>query len=240
MTALLSAGMPATAGSLLCAAPMLAAILVAWPRLLAAPARTDGPLFALPRGIVLLLAALAAVTFLIEGAMLDWSALLVGGRGLVAKNQAGIGYILFATAMTAGRLLGDRVTARIGDTAAVAGGGGIAVAGFALLLAMPVASLALGGFLLIGLGASNIVPVLFRQAGAQTRMPSSLAVSAITTIGYAGVLAGPAGIGFVANRVGLPNAFWMLAGLLCLVPLGARAATGLARSEPAARAEHGT
>ncbi len=226
MTALLSAGVPASVATLICAGPMLAAILVAWPRLLVARAGERGPLFVLPRGIVLLLAALAAITFLVEGAMLDWSALLVGGRFLIAKREAGIGYILFAIAMTAGRLVGDRVTARLGDAATVASGGVVAIAGLALLLLAPIAPVALGGFLLIGLGASNIVPVLFRQAGAQRSMPSALAVSAITTIGYSGVLAGPAAIGFVADRVGLPDAFWLLAALLCLVPLSARAATG--------------
>jgi hypothetical protein len=50
----------------------------------------------------------------------------------------------------------------------------------------------MAGFLLIGLGASNIVPVLFRNAGSQTAIPSALAVGAITTTGYAGILVGPA------------------------------------------------
>jgi hypothetical protein len=98
----------------------------------------------------------------------------------------------------------------------------VAVAGFAVLLTAPFAPLALGGFLLIGLGASNTVPVLFRKAGAQTVMPAALAISAVTTTGYAGILAGPAVIGFVAKGVGLHDAFWMLAGLLGLVPLTAR------------------
>ena len=225
MTALLSEGVPARLGSLMCAAPMLASIIVAWPRLLVGRADENDPLVVLPRGIVLLLAALAAITFLVEGAMLDWSALLVSARGLIVKDEAGVGYILFAAAMTAGRLIGDRATAWLGDTATITSGGMLAVGGFVLLLTMPLASVALSGFVLIGLGASNIVPVLFRQAGSQTSMPASLAISAITTIGYAGVLAGPAAIGFVADHVGLPNAFWLLACLVCLVPLGARAAT---------------
>lgn len=43
-------------------------------------------------------------------------------------------------------------------------------------------------------------------------MPASLAISAITTIGYAGILAGPGLIGFVAHAFGLQLAF---AGLAC-------------------------
>jgi hypothetical protein len=43
----------------------------------------------------------------------------------------------------------------------------------------------MAGLVLIGLGAANIVPVLFRRAGSQTVMPPGLAVAAITTMGYA-------------------------------------------------------
>jgi amino acid transporter len=75
------------------------------------------------------------------------------------------------------------------------------------------------------LGASNVVPLLFRRAGAQHAMPSALAVAAITTMGYAGQLAGPAGVGMIAKAAGLPAAFWVLAALLCLVPACARLAT---------------
>ncbi|MBB3347880.1 MFS transporter [Sphingomonas sp. BK069] len=224
MTLLLSRSVAPLAATLACALPMVAAMAVATPRLLAARAE-PGPSFALPRGIVLLLALLAMVTFLVEGAMLDWSALLVVQRRLAPAAQAGLGYILFAAAMTAGRLGGDALVARLGDRRTLTAGGLLACVGLAALLALP-APFALGGFLLVGLGASNIVPVLFRRAGSQRRMPPALAIGAITTLGYAGVLVGPAGIGVAAAAVGLPASFWALAALLALVPLTARRAAG--------------
>ena len=94
-----------------------------------------------------------------------------------------------------------------------------------MVLLAPMAFLAMSGFLLIGLGASNIVPVLFGGAGKQHAMPAGLAVSAITTAGYAGNLVGPAVIGFVAKAAGLPVAFWLLAALVALVVLSAGAVT---------------
>jgi hypothetical protein len=100
-----------------------------------------------------------------------------------------------------------------------------ALAGFALLCLGHRIELAAAGFVLIGLGAANVVPVLFRQAGSQRAMPAAMAVSAVTTIGYAGYLAGPAAVGFVSTLAGLPQAFWMLAGLMSLVPILARRAT---------------
>ncbi|MBR1087112.1 MFS transporter [Bradyrhizobium manausense] len=225
MTALLSFRLGPLACTLICSALMLMAMALASPRLLRRAQAQEGPLFVLPHGIVLLLALLAAITFLIEGAMLDWGALLVIGERLVSEAQGGIGYIVFSIAMTAGRLGGDAVVARIGDRATLVGGSLLAVAGLAVLLLAPTADVAIAGFLLIGLGASNLVPVLFRGAARQTAMPTGLAVASITTAGYAGVLVGPAGIGFVAHAVGLPTAFWMLAMLMCLVTLSAGAVT---------------
>ena len=133
--------------------------------------------------------------------------------------------MLFSIGMTAGRLGGDPVVARFGDRAMLFWGSLLAVAGFAVLLVAPVATLVMAGFLLLGLGASNLVPVLFRRAGTQNVMPVGVAVAAITTTGYAGILIGPAAIGFFAKVVGLAPAFWMLAALMCLVTLSARVVT---------------
>jgi MFS transporter len=225
MTFLFSLRIGTLTSTLLCAVLMLVAIAMARPRLILTAQQSDGPLFAVPRDIVLVLAALAAITFLVEGALLDWSALLITGTGLVAAAQGGLGYMFFSIAMTAGRFGGDALTTRFGDNAMMFWGGLLAAVGFVVLLTAPAAAIAMAGFVLIGLGASNVVPVLFRRAGSQRAMPSALAVASITTTGYAGHLAGPAGVGFIAKALGLPSAFWVLAALLCLVPVCARLVT---------------
>ena len=225
ITFLLSLDIVPIVSTLFASALMAIAMLLAAPRLLRASHTEKTPLIVAPRGIVLLLAALAAVMFLVEAAILDWSALLVTGKGLVREAHGGLGYSIFAIAMTAGRFGGDFVSTRTGDRAILFWGGLATIAGFAIVLSAPVAFLAMSGFLLIGLGASNIVPVLFRGAGAQRVMPAGLAVAAITTAGYAGNLVGPALIGFVAKAAGLPVAFWLLAALVGAVVLSARAVT---------------
>lgn len=226
MTLLLSLGVRPLPAALCCAALTLAAVAGAAPGLLRArPGGAPGDsAFVFPRGVVLLIAGLAAVTFLAEGALLDWSALLITQKGLATAAQGGLGYMLFSVAMTIGRLSGDAVVNRLGPRTVLLFGGLLAVAGFVVLLTAPVGPIAMAGFLLIGLGASNIVPVLFSAAGRQKTMPPALAVAAITTTGYAGILAGPAVVGFVAHAIGLAAAFWLLAGLICLVPLLARPA----------------
>lgn len=221
MTVLLSLQLSALACTLICSVLILIAMVTAWPRLLRSAQVQEGPLFVLPHGSVLLLGLLGAITFLVEGAILDWGALLAIGAGLVSEAQGGAGYIVFSIAMTVGRLGGDAVVARIGDRATLFWGSLVAIAGFVVLLTASVAAVAMVGFLLVGLGASNLVPVLFRRAARQTAMPTGLAVAAITTAGYAGVLLGPAGVGFVARVGGLPTAFWLLAALMGLVTLSA-------------------
>ena len=227
ITFLLASNIDPIASTLIASVLMVIAMAFAAPRLLRASHSENSPLIVFPHGIVLLLATLALVMFLVEAAILDWSALLVTGKGLVSEARGGLGYSIFAIAMTAGRFGGDFVSTRIGDRAILFWGGLATIGGFALVLLAAIASLAMSGFLLIGLGASNIVPVLFRRAGAQRAMPAGLAVAAITTAGYAGNLVGPAAIGFVAKAVGLPVAFWLLAALVGAVVLSARAVTAL-------------
>jgi predicted MFS family arabinose efflux permease len=225
MTALLSAHFAPFGSALSASALILIALLIAQPNFMRTQPHTGTNLFVLPRGIVLLLAALVAVIFLAEGAILDWSALLLTESHLASAAQGGVGYLLFSVAMTIGRLTGDRVVARLGSQRVLVWGGALAVAGFVILLCARQPVIAMSGFLCIGLGAANIVPILFSRAGRQTVMPTGIAVAAITTSGYAGILAGPALIGWIAHSIGLHAAFWMLACFICTIPIFARAVT---------------
>ena len=181
-----------------------------------------GSMFVMPHGIVILIGALCCVVFLAEGAMLDWSALLlVSGRG-VEPRVAGLGYAVFALAMTIGRFNGDRIVQRFGARRVMALGGACAAAGFLLAALLPWAWTTLLGFALVGLGCSNIVPIFFTAAGNQKAMPAGAAISAISTLGYAGILAGPAGIGWIAKFSSLPVAFVLLGAGLVAVAASAR------------------
>lgn len=222
MTGLLTLGLTPLQAALVGAVIAGAAMIGATPRLMTMrPTEAGGPAFALPRGIVLVIAGLTAIVFLTEGAILDWGALLTVERELLPKAQAGLGFMLFSIAMTVGRLTGDWLVARIGGLAALLWGGLVVMLGLALIVMGPGLILSMLGFLLVGAGAANLVPVLFSAAGRQKIMPPALAIAAVTTTGYAGILMGPALIGFVAQGVGLPLAFGGLIVLMVAVPLAA-------------------
>ena len=79
----------------------------------------------------------------------------------------------------------------------------MAISGFILALTIPLTSTSLIGFGMIGLGLSNVVPILTLMASRQHIMPAGLAIASVTTIGYAGILTGPAAIGFIAYKTNL-------------------------------------
>ena len=223
MTCMLWAGAGVALAACTMAGLVALVLLAAAPNLLgtrAAPAR-HGPLMALPRGAVVVIGVLCGLVFLAEGAVLDWSAVFLTSGGAFSQAQGGLGYAAFAGAMTVGRLSGDRIVQRWGGKLVVMVGGAAAALGFVATVLAPSPWLALLGFVLVGLGASNVVPVLFSAAGRQHDMPASAAISAVTTIGYAGILAGPALIGLVAHASSLHYAFLGLAGAMLVVAFNA-------------------
>jgi hypothetical protein len=203
-------------------AVMVLAVLLAYPGLLPYGNPAEGPALAIPRGVVLFLGVLCFIVFLVEGSMLDWSAVLITEQRASGPAQAGFGFASFSLAMTLGRLIGDRVVAKIGRRPVVAIGGLLAAGGIALAALVSIRAIALLGYVLVGVGCSNIVPVLFTAVGRQRTMPQAVAVPAITTLGYAGILTGPAGIGFIAQHSTLPVAFLFVAALMVGVAVSSR------------------
>lgn len=183
------------------------------------------PMLVMPRGWVIFLGLLCFAMFLTEGAMLDWSALFLTSERGVSPHHAGLGYTLFALAMTIGRLSGDKIVNYFGRFNVLLFGSLTAFAG--LLLSVSIDSLyaVAAGFIMVGLGASNLVPIMFSAAGNQTSMPANLAIASVTTIGYAGILAGPALVGFIAQLTNLSIALSCVAALMLLVAASARAVT---------------
>lgn len=220
LSALLSfgLGLPAAAGVI--AVVLAGVVLSQRTRLLSTHAGADDALpvrLRLPDRLLLWLGLLCFVSFLAEGALLDWSAVFLRDVRGVAPTLAGLGYSCFSIAMAVGRLAGDAVIQRMGAVTAVRVGAAVAVAGLLLATLVPAVSAGLVGFALVGLGAANIVPVMFSAAGRLPDHVPSMSLATVTALGYAGMLTGPALIGFVAHASSLPVALALIAGLLLCV-----------------------
>ncbi|MGI4733674.1 MAG: MFS transporter [Janthinobacterium lividum] len=222
MIALLSAGVSPVAATGLLVVVSVSVLLYAAPHLLAYGSSSEGPAFALPRGVVLFIGLLCFILFLTEGSVLDWSAVFLSTERAVNPAWAGLGYTVFSLAMLLGRFTGDVLVRRLGGSAMLGLGGLLAALGLTLTVLVPSWQVGLIGYALVGAGCANMVPVLFSAVGRQRVMPAHLAIPAISTIGYAGILAGPALIGFVVQATTFTTAFLGLAALLVGVAASSR------------------
>lgn len=168
---------------------------------------------------VLLLGLMCFIVFLSEGAMLDWSAIFLRDNKNVQPEFSGIGYAAFSVAMAVMRLTGDVIVSKLSSKTVVIAGSIIASLGIFILTLSPWIGLSLAGFILLGIGAANIVPVFFTEGGKIKGLSPAVTIPVITTMGYAGQLAGPALLGFIAHHFSLTIAFEAIALLFIAVAL---------------------
>lgn len=136
-----------------------------------------------------------------------------------SKILAPIGLSAFATAMTIGRIFGDRIRALLGDKKMIALGGLIAVIGLSWALVIPHPFVSIAGFFLVGLGLSSVVPIAYSIAGNTKDLPPGVGLAMVTTVGYSGFLFGPPIIGFIADASTLRVALGIVALLLILMTI---------------------
>jgi predicted MFS family arabinose efflux permease len=141
-----------------------------------------------------------------EGAAADWSTVYLRDSLGSSAGFAAAAYAAFSVAMTAGRLVGDRLTTALGPVRLVRGCGMLAAVGLgaALLIDHPVAGVL--GFGCFGAGLSCIAPQAFSAAGNRHPDRAGAALARVASLGYLGFLTGPVLIGGAAELIGLPRA----------------------------------
>jgi MFS family permease len=179
----------------------------------------EGPLFRMPNRAMLGVGIIAFCCMVGEGAVSEWSVNYAEKIALAPQAMAPIALSGFATAMTLGRLMGDRFRAWWGDTRLIVFGGLISTAGMALAVAWPLPYVAITGFFLVGLGLSTIVPITYSIAGNTKDLPPGVGLAMVTTVGYSGFLFGPAIIGFVADIASLRISLMVVMALFVLMTI---------------------
>lgn len=168
--------------------------------------------------IAIIFGILAFISYLVEGGMSDWSAIFLNTEKDVPIERAVMGIMFYHIAMTIGRLAGNAVSMHVSPKRIVVTSYFLGAIALGIIIVAP-HSWALASFVLLGLSLSMIVPNLFSAMGMQKVIPMTQALSTATTLGYVGVLAGPALIGYVSHSLSIIAAFTMLAGLL-LISMG--------------------
>jgi len=185
--------------------------------LLAAGGVSGGSSFAPPRGVVTFIGLIACLGFLVEGGIMDWGALFLHTHKGFAMESASSGFTFFTASMLIFRLSGDNLVLRYGGEKVVLTGCVFSFLGFLLILFCEAHPLLYAGFFLVGVGVANIIPIFYSLVGRQKIMPVAPAVSAVSTLGYFGMLGGPTTLGILAQQTSLYFSLGFLAILVLIL-----------------------
>ncbi|MFT3936318.1 MAG: MFS transporter [Chitinophagaceae bacterium] len=175
-----------------------------------APAEKQ-PFFVKPDKYILILGLIAFCSMLCEGAMADWSGVYFQN---VVKSPAAfitLGYVAFTASMATGRFLGDALVTKLGIKKVLQLSATFISTGLFISILFPYMATAVIGFLLVGLGVSSVVPLIYSLAGKSGTMQPGLALAAVSSISFLGFLIGPPLIGFISEAAGLRLSFGVIA-----------------------------
>jgi MFS family permease len=187
----------------------------------------SGEGFVWPTRATIGLGLLCFLALMAEGAVVDWSGLMLRQRFPIDASTAALGFASFAAGMSFSRLLGDRLRMRLGAVRLLRRSTILMAASLVVALVVPSIAIAVIALAFAGIGIGNAAPVLFAGGGRLEPTAPGRGIAAVTTLGYAGFLAGPPLIGFAAELTGLPMALGLVV-LACLVIAFAARAAGAA------------
>jgi MFS family permease len=159
------------------------------------------------RALIVLLGTIAFLALLAEGGMMDWTAIYMIDILGHPESHGAYAFAIFAAAMAAGRLVGDALTRRAGHVLVIRAGGLTCAASIAILVLADNVVLSFATLALCGFGVANMVPAVFASAGRIGGRAAGRAISIVTTMGYSGLLLGPALLGFLAQATSLVVSF---------------------------------
>lgn len=169
----------------------------------------SGSHFAWPTKATIGLGLLCYLALMIEGSIIDWSAILMRENFAVDAATAALGFAVYQGGMAISRLSGDWIRLKAGAVRMVAVSALLTAAGTALFLVAPTSMIAIAAFFLAGIGIGNVAPVLFAGGGRLEPTAPGRGIAAVTTLGYSGFLSGPPLIGFVAQVTSLTAALFL-------------------------------
>jgi len=163
--------------------------------------------FVMPDRQLLGLGFIAFCGMICEGTMFDWSGIYFKKVVEVPDSYTAIGYVAFMCCMAAARFVGDKLASKLGTFTMIQLNGLLVACGLWLAVALPNIVAATLGFMLVGLGVSTIVPLLYGETGKTSTMAPGTAITAVSSVGFLGFLFGPPAIGYISEATNLRWAF---------------------------------
>ncbi|CAN5707145.1 MFS transporter [soil metagenome] len=175
------------------------------------PTSNPQPIFAKPDSSLLKLGLIAFGCLVCEGTMFDWSGVYFQKVVKVPTSLTTLGYVAFMSSMAAGRFIADWLVTKFGVKLILQCSGLIIAIGLLIAVIFPFIPTATAGFLLVGIGVSSVVPLVYGLAGKSGTMSPGVALAAVSSVGFLGFLVGPPLIGFISQYAGLRLAFIVIA-----------------------------
>jgi MFS family permease len=174
------------------------------------PTAESTPHFALPEANMIGLGIIICCSFLIEGAMADWSAVLLRDAMATTEAVAALGYAAFSLAMMGLRFAGDRIAERWDASTLLQVMNAIGAVAFGAALWLQHVGFTMIAFALMGFGVATVAPLVLRAAAHRSHHGPGHGIAAMSTVGYGGFLIGPPLVGWLADLTSLPIALSLL------------------------------
>ncbi|WP_316635596.1 MFS transporter [uncultured Flavobacterium sp.] len=176
--------------------------------------------FSMPDKTLIKFALICFVSMACENTMYDWSGIYFQNILHASPKLTTAAFVFFMTAVTLGRFLGDYAVMKFGIKRILLYSGILISLGFFLCFILPYIYPTIFGYILIGIGVSCVVPLVFSIAGRSKNLSSGSALTSISTIGYLGFLIVPPMVGFISEYLSMKWAFLVMAflgGLMILM-----------------------
>ncbi|HCO67173.1 MAG TPA: MFS transporter [Dysgonomonas sp.] len=174
------------------------------------PALTEKKKRNKPESFLFLLGIVAFCGMAAEGAMADWSGLYLIDVVGTSKNIAPLGLAAYMVTMASGRFLIDRATQRWGRKRVLQAGGVLIATGLFSAVAFPHFITTIIAFMIIGFGTAGIVPTIYSVAGEKTKIPTSIALTIVSSVSFLGFLMGPPLIGYISSATNLRYSYALI------------------------------
>lgn len=169
----------------------------------------------MPELILIQLGVLGLCALIVESAMFDWGGVYFESI-VKAPKSLQIGFLVFMIMMTTGRFLTNKAYQLFGKQRTIQIAGALIFVGMSVSALFPSIVLCSLGFMCVGLGISCMVPTIYSVVGEKSKMPTSIALTILSTISFVGSLIAPLLIGSISHSLNMKYAY-IVVGLLGLI-----------------------
>lgn len=145
-----------------------------------------------------------------EGIMFDWSGVYFKEIVKAPGSLIILGYTSFMVMMASGRFIGDKLIHRYGSKKVLQFSGCTISIGLFLAVLFPYVIPCTFSFMLVGIGVSSVIPTVYSTAGKNTKVPTSIALTTVSSMSFLGFLMGPPLIGYIAELTSLKYSFGLI------------------------------